>query len=144
MDSAADWADYFDGSELSEEKSKTYAAAFSKNGLGLNDLNDFDHELLTSMGVSVAKDRIVILKWIKQNKDGKKKPKKEKVKDVKKEEKKADTPASPKESKGKEKDADKQKSTTPKKKASTDKKKSKKGDPSAQTDNGAQALLHMG
>ena len=137
MDSAADWADYFDGSELSEEKSKTYAAAFSKNGLGLNDLNDFDHDLLTSMGVSVAKDRIVILKWIKQNKDGKK-PKKEKVK-----EKKADTPASPK---GKEKDADKQKSTTPKKKASTDKKKkkSKKGDPFARTDNGAQALLHMG
>ena len=33
-------------------------------------LGDFNHGLLSSMGVSVAKERLTIIKWIQQNKEG--------------------------------------------------------------------------
>ncbi|KAL6071496.1 Ras GTPase [Balamuthia mandrillaris] len=61
---AAQWKEYFQGSALHEDAVTKYAALFAEEGLSLDDVLDFDHDLLKSIGVSLAKDRLSLLKWI--------------------------------------------------------------------------------
>jgi len=59
------WEKELEGIGLAEDRIKKIASIFSDNELQLADISDFDHELLQSMGLTVAKERLAILKWAK-------------------------------------------------------------------------------
>jgi len=60
------WEKELEGIGLAEDRIKKIASIFSDNELQLADISDFDHELLQSMGLTVAKERLAILKWAKK------------------------------------------------------------------------------
>jgi len=59
------WEKELEDCGLSSSKIKKIAKIFVENELDCKDVGDFDHDLLKSMGLSVAKERIAILKCLK-------------------------------------------------------------------------------
>jgi hypothetical protein len=59
------WDKLLEDCGLTEEKIKKISSIFTENELQIEDVKDFDHDLLKSMGMKTAKDRIAILKWAK-------------------------------------------------------------------------------
>jgi len=59
------WEIELNGCGLTTEKTKNIAKKFTENELNLRDVADFDHDLLISMGITVAKERMALLKWSK-------------------------------------------------------------------------------
>jgi len=62
------WLEFFLQAEFDEMTAKKLSTTFTQNELDENDLKELDHELLQSLGVTVAKNRLKILKarnvWI--------------------------------------------------------------------------------
>ncbi|XP_041003461.1 uncharacterized protein LOC121248913 [Juglans microcarpa x Juglans regia] len=66
-----DWFSWLSKSGLEPSLIYEYGVAFARNELQLEDVNDFNHEFLQSMGISVAKHRLEILKLArKENRVG--------------------------------------------------------------------------
>ncbi|ELR11576.1 Ras subfamily protein [Acanthamoeba castellanii str. Neff] len=59
------WEALLDGIDLPADDVRTYTSLLVDNHFGLEDVEDFDHEVLKSMGVESAKHRLVLLKWCK-------------------------------------------------------------------------------
>jgi len=57
-----DWHAWLSGAPLEPALAYEYAMAFARNELDAGDVAFLDHELLLSMGISVAKHRLEILK----------------------------------------------------------------------------------
>uniref|UniRef100_A0A0D9ZRJ1 SAM domain-containing protein n=1 Tax=Oryza glumipatula TaxID=40148 RepID=A0A0D9ZRJ1_9ORYZ len=62
-----DWYAWLSAARLDQEVAYEYALVFSRNELEADDLAYFDHEFLHSMGVSVAKHRLEILKLARRS-----------------------------------------------------------------------------
>ncbi len=67
--------EYFAGCGIDQEKLSAYCQLLQQNEIGLEDLPDFDHELLSSIGITNAKHRLLMLKWIKEKSKTKSKAK---------------------------------------------------------------------
>jgi small GTP-binding protein len=76
------WTEFFSSSDLSVEKATEWVKKFEENELSEDDLVKLDHDLLKSMGFSVAKDRMKILE-IRDKFDGPKGKKGDKKKATK-------------------------------------------------------------
>lgn len=102
------WEEFLAGSSLDKKRIAELASIFAGNQLGQSDLGisllflflslhypnsfykvDFDHDLLSSMGIDKAKERLLILKWINTAKEPKKGKGKGKGKGKEKEKEKA-------------------------------------------------------
>lgn len=59
-----DWITWLSKTELNPALVHKYGLAFTRNELEEDDLSYFDHELLHSMGISIAKHRLEILKLV--------------------------------------------------------------------------------
>ncbi|XP_040379528.1 uncharacterized protein LOC102706558 [Oryza brachyantha] len=62
-----DWYAWLSAARLDPAMAYEYALVFSRNELEADDLAYFDHEFLHSMGVSVAKHRLEILKLARRS-----------------------------------------------------------------------------
>uniref|UniRef100_A0A0E0KVW6 SAM domain-containing protein n=1 Tax=Oryza punctata TaxID=4537 RepID=A0A0E0KVW6_ORYPU len=62
-----DWYAWLSAARLDQAVAYEYALVFSRNELEADDLAYFDHEFLHSMGVSVAKHRLEILKLARRS-----------------------------------------------------------------------------
>eukprot|EP01130_Rhizamoeba_saxonica_P007606 TRINITY_DN3074_c0_g1_i1.p1 TRINITY_DN3074_c0_g1~~TRINITY_DN3074_c0_g1_i1.p1 ORF type:complete len:918 (-),score=249.55 TRINITY_DN3074_c0_g1_i1:85-2631(-) len=56
------WEEFLEGASLPNTRVALYTETFLDNELEEEDIQDFDHEFLSSMGVEIAKDRLKILK----------------------------------------------------------------------------------
>lgn len=63
-----DWHSWLSKSNLNESLSYEYSLVFIQNELEENDIPYFNHEFLQSMGISIAKHRLEILKLAKKTK----------------------------------------------------------------------------
>ncbi|KAL5988114.1 hypothetical protein ACLOJK_035877 [Asimina triloba] len=63
-----DWFSWLSKTNLEPSLVYEYGLAFAHNEIEEDDIADFDHEFLQSMGVSIAKHRLEILKLAKQEK----------------------------------------------------------------------------
>ncbi|XP_010928273.1 uncharacterized protein [Elaeis guineensis] len=70
-----DWHSWLSKSSLEPSIIYEYGLVFSSNELEEEDIAHFDHEFLMSMGISIAKHRLEILKLAKKEKKKKKKKK---------------------------------------------------------------------
>ncbi|KAF7843224.1 Sterile alpha motif domain-containing protein [Senna tora] len=68
-----DWFSWLSKTSLDPSLVYEYGLAFTHNELEKEDINYFNHEFLQSMGISIAKHRLEILKLSKKEKKGKKK-----------------------------------------------------------------------
>jgi len=55
------WNNFFEQAQIDEEKWEKYSKIFKANELGEDDLASFDHSLLKSIDINVAKDRLKII-----------------------------------------------------------------------------------
>ncbi|KAI5320751.1 hypothetical protein L3X38_040459 [Prunus dulcis] len=65
-----DWFSWLSKTGLDPSLIYEYGLAFSRNELQFEDVSYFDHEFLQSMGISVAKHRLEILKLAKKERSG--------------------------------------------------------------------------
>ncbi|KAI4335632.1 hypothetical protein L6164_014264 [Bauhinia variegata] len=68
--STMDWFTWLSKTKLDPSLIYDYGVIFSRNQLQLEDATYFDHEFLQSMGVSIAKHRLEILKLVKKENGG--------------------------------------------------------------------------
>ena len=65
-----DWSSWLSKTRLDSSLIYEYSRAFTRNELQLEDVAHFNHEFLQSMGISVAKHRLEILKLAKKEAQG--------------------------------------------------------------------------
>jgi hypothetical protein len=58
-----DWIKALNGSGLSESRIQEYAKVFCEKKIRLKDKNSFDHDYLLNIGITIAKDRMKLIKW---------------------------------------------------------------------------------
>ncbi|KAK9066304.1 hypothetical protein SSX86_013625 [Deinandra increscens subsp. villosa] len=68
MDQSIDWFSWLSKTCLEESLVYEYGTVFSRNELEEDDITYFNHEFLQSMGISIAKHRLEILKLARKQK----------------------------------------------------------------------------
>ncbi|XP_074574728.1 uncharacterized protein LOC141831215 [Curcuma longa] len=68
MNPSMDWYSWLSDADLDPDLVYHFSLLFSGNQLGEDDIPHFDHEFLQSMGISIAKHRLEILKLAKKRK----------------------------------------------------------------------------
>ncbi|XP_061350886.1 uncharacterized protein LOC133295962 [Gastrolobium bilobum] len=71
-----DWFSWLSRTSLDPSLIYDYGLTFARNELQLEDASYFNHEFLQSMGISIAKHRLEILKLVKKEESGAVRPKK--------------------------------------------------------------------